>query len=192
MKFPSTSTLAATALLLVSAGAHAATDITVDLNAQVSGAQQTVSLDAGTYNFSVISGLYNGWTYQTGNPTVREAFWLSPDEGTTIVSIDLPSESNRFTSYAGSTEALDAFGQATSFAAYWGPTDGFLIALLPLRALTFDTPVTLSFGIPDNDFADNTGGVSLSISAVPEPQSVALLLAGLGVVGFVASRRKAA
>lgn len=34
--------------------------------------------------------------------------------------------------------------------------------------------------------------IDLSVSAVPEPASMALMLAGLGLVGFVGSRRKSA
>lgn len=55
-------------------------------------------------------------------------------------------------------------------------------------------PVTLAFGIVDiNDFA----GVSefrldnISVSAVPEPETIAMLLAGLGVVGATVRRRRA-
>ncbi len=55
-------------------------------------------------------------------------------------------------------------------------------------------PVTLAFGIVDiNDYA----GVSefrldnISVSAVPEPETIAMLLAGLGVIGATVRRRRA-
>ncbi len=55
-------------------------------------------------------------------------------------------------------------------------------------------PVTLAFGIVDiNDYA----GVSefrldnISVTAVPEPETIAMLLAGLGVVGATVRRRRA-
>jgi hypothetical protein len=55
-------------------------------------------------------------------------------------------------------------------------------------------PVTLAFGIVDiNDYA----GVSefrldnISVTAVPEPETIAMLLAGLGLVGTAVRRRRA-
>ena len=55
-------------------------------------------------------------------------------------------------------------------------------------------PVTLAFGIVDiNDVA----GVSefrldnISVTAVPEPETIAMLLAGLGVIGATVRRRRA-
>jgi hypothetical protein len=55
-------------------------------------------------------------------------------------------------------------------------------------------PVTLAFGIVDiNDYA----GVSefrldnISVTAVPEPETIAMLLAGLGVIGATVRRRRA-
>jgi len=43
--------------------------------------------------------------------------------------------------------------------------------------------------------ADNYGNrfsdYGVSVTAVPEPETYALMLAGLGVVGFMARRRKA-
>lgn len=44
---------------------------------------------------------------------------------------------------------------------------------------------------PNNTTLLNNQINSINVSAVPEPESYALLLAGLGVVGFVAKRRKA-
>ena len=55
---------------------------------------------------------------------------------------------------------------------------------------------TLSFaGINPNDARDTSAfldGVSMSVSAVPEPGTYAMLLAGLGLLGFMVRRRKGA
>ena len=49
---------------------------------------------------------------------------------------------------------------------------------------------TVYFGVLDSYYGDNSGGVSLSITAVPEPETYAMLLAGLGLMGAIARRRK--
>ena len=57
---------------------------------------------------------------------------------------------------------------------------------------TFLTPVTGSAFLYDDAVADNRGGVSLSITAVPEPATWGLMIVGLGGVGVAMRRRKAA
>jgi hypothetical protein len=49
---------------------------------------------------------------------------------------------------------------------------------------------TLNLFYWDSNFGDNTGAISADVTAVPEPETYALMLAGLGVVGFVARRRR--
>jgi len=36
----------------------------------------------------------------------------------------------------------------------------------------------------------STGDLNLQVAAIPEPETYAILLAGLGLLGFVARRRK--
>jgi hypothetical protein len=54
---------------------------------------------------------------------------------------------------------------------------------------TFAYVLGYNDGAEHNDWDDFVVGVN--IAPVPEPQTYALLLAGLGVVGFVARRRQA-
>ncbi len=57
--------------------------------------------------------------------------------------------------------------------------------------VTFNAPTTLRFYIPDNPHYDNQGGISVNITPVPEPETWALTLAGLGLLGVAARRKKA-
>jgi hypothetical protein len=46
------------------------------------------------------------------------------------------------------------------------------------------------FRVSDSDYSDNKYGVTLAVTAVPEPSTYAMMFAGLGAVGFVARRRR--
>lgn len=59
-------------------------------------------------------------------------------------------------------------------------------------------PMWMGTGGPDGIWLDLSGGfpssneITLKVSVVPEPETYAMLLAGLGLMGFVARRRKQA
>lgn len=42
----------------------------------------------------------------------------------------------------------------------------------------------------DSNSSDNTGSIQVNVAAVPEPETYAMMLAGLGLMGFVSRRRK--
>lgn len=56
--------------------------------------------------------------------------------------------------------------------------------------VTFSAPTTLRFYIPDTPHYDNSGGISLNITPVPEPETWGLMLAGLAMTGLIARRKK--
>jgi PEP-CTERM motif len=58
---------------------------------------------------------------------------------------------------------------------------------------TIDTTTTVGFFISDNGSRlDNVGGVSLRITAVPEPATWALMISGFGLAGVALRRRQRA
>ena len=81
-----------------------------------------------------------------------------------------------------SIKVLDA---TNAVVASWTPA--------PQAVFTLDAlPTTSAFSLVLEGSVLKTGHFDLSVTAqpVPEPQSYALVLAGLGVVGFTASRRR--
>jgi PEP-CTERM motif len=51
-------------------------------------------------------------------------------------------------------------------------------------------PSTLYFGVTDGQYNDNGGSFRVTISNVPEPANWAMLIAGFGLVGAAARRRR--
>ena len=49
---------------------------------------------------------------------------------------------------------------------------------------------TLNLYYFDSNNGDNTGSIVVDVTAVPEPESYAMMLAGLGLMGLVGRRRK--
>lgn len=81
-----------------------------------------------------------------------------------------------------SIKVLDA---ASNVVSSWTPA--------PLAVFALDSlPITSSFSLVLEGSVLKTGSYDLSVTAqaVPEPQTYAMLMAGLGVVGFTATRRR--
>jgi hypothetical protein len=55
----------------------------------------------------------------------------------------------------------------------------------------FDYLILFNDNYSDTDYNDMVVGVK-AVQAIPEPETYALMLAGLGVVGFMARRRRQA
>lgn len=71
----------------------------------------------------------------------------------------------------------------------WGSGDYFTVGTA-YTGTAVDNTLNLFYF--DSNTGGNRGSILASVSAVPEPETYAMLLAGLGLVGFIARRRKAA
>lgn len=147
--------------------------------------QVQVTLAAGTYSFAIVSGAWNPWgTQQTGCGLDGRCTtgW------NTVVSYDRG---------IGSTSTPIFF-----YGAYWA-TPQLALAnakLFPAYQATFLSQTTLRFYIADTVYDQisspwiNQGSVTLSINPiiapVPEPETYAMLIAGLGLIGVIDRRRK--
>lgn len=133
-----------------------------------------VTLAAGTYDLSVVGiaggGLYNAWTINApaGPGSYTDGFHYNIGGGDLSYVTGL--------NYNSAGAALAAYQLA-----------------LP-AVFTLTTATTVAFYINDSAglfFADDTGGVSVAITQVPEPASLGLLGAGLAALAWVRRRRPA-
>ena len=76
-----------------------------------------------------------------------------------------------------------------------GPVVPALVPIDPFTSVTLNGDILYfddrNSGVPDIDSNDFRVSVAYEVSPIPEPETYALMLAGLGVVGFMARRRKA-
>ncbi len=134
----------------------------VDLVRGIGGAISGISVDLAGYNSGSLS--------QTFNAQAGSTYTLSWDY---------------FKNANGATLSVDFGGKNTTYA----PPSAVTSASLTFTAVTSGVQ-TVTFGSIGNTAAGPVlDNVSLTVSAVPEPETYALLLAGLGAVGFVARRR---
>lgn len=186
--------LAAAALAVVAFGANATT---VSTNLGTVG----TSLDTGTVSTSFVDSLDISYTFTLGATGTVTALAY----GTPVASISgtypgiVLTEIN---TYNGTTNGVDLFktGLVTEIqpTAYgYGSTFIFTglsagTYTLSWEAFANTTTTNLISGASSTVYG-GTGKFSTQviISSVPEPETYAMILAGLGIVGFMSRRRKA-
>ena len=147
------------------------TSATLDLSVQL--------IIPGTSNIAVnITKSFDVHFYETPNTGAQCAWGLCDNDIFAVVSgMDLTSA---FT-YAGQQYTLNYF-----------ETSGQIKALSSLTCQTmgFSAGYCYGFTTPESMQTDVMFNFSITTTAVPEPEAYAMLLAGLGMIGIVARRRR--
>jgi hypothetical protein len=143
--------------------------------------QVNLTVGPGTYSFAFVAGAWNAWG--SGACTLGNcgdgAGWM------TSVAFDMGPGSQIQGLGNGSRWATPALALADAQAQ-------------PVYTQTFAAKTTLRFFIADTIYTQvyqpywNQGQVTLNVAAVPEPETYAMMLAGLGLFGFMARRKKLA
>lgn len=134
------------------------------------GAPVTLALGAGTYRVRNAAGqagaLFDAWSYNLGTSSWAWAF----------VTYDAGSQNTLFYAQAGS-----------------GSSRAQVAALPQVQAFettfTLAQATTVGFTLRDYYVPDNGGGISLRVSAVPEPAMALLWLLGAAPLWRIARRR---
>jgi len=154
---------------------------------------------AGTANASLVTFDSPGWDFST--PGVASATWgvAGLDSSTTYtdwIQFSLPSGSNG--SGAAATIAVKAtgFGVIDRFELWqtdssWNHTSLLASGLtgLPSSSLLFSGGIVPGFYSLETDLHGANSYSGSIVTAVPEPETYAMLLVGLGLLGFAARRR---
>lgn len=174
--------IAACALALMSSVAAAGVSVSASATLVDLG-----SFAAGVYNISA-----TGTVDLVGNGT----FAMNPD-GTPVTTVTAPNYN--YFNPDGSFNADGNYGPAganakigaligTFSATPLTTTDWFLIGYA--KQVTLASAGHIYARVNDTYPPNNTGAFDVTVTAVPEPENYALMLAGLGLVGITALRRR--
>ncbi|MET3130675.1 hypothetical protein AAKU55_000933 [Oxalobacteraceae bacterium GrIS 1.11] len=162
---------------------QAPTNITADLSDYSSSDfGHTFTLGAGQHAGSANNFFADMYTFTVNGLTdvtaLSTSLKSSVNSGLTITGFDLRNASSMVLHGTQDLSNFDANQQAWSFSS----------GLTPLAAGTYTLEI-------DGYVASANGGSysgNIAIAAVPEPETYGMLLAGLGLLGFIARRRKTA
>lgn len=170
----------------------AATIVNVDgvNNASTDGHNAaSLSLGSGTYKVTFTQGDYtafNRWSSSSGcdqaGANCRQGW-----EDSAVIAI---GSSNSPVFYFGDGDAHGGYGPVSGGGYFDTAADAFAHAATYSQIFTLSAPASVFFSIFDDYLGDNSGGVSLSVVAVPEPAGWPMLLVGFGLLGAFALRRR--
>ncbi len=126
----------------------------------------------------------NAVDLDVGSTSYVSFLWGSPDTWNTLLVVT-DADTYTFNQFSGFSFGFTGFGANNSLDAFYvgfKADDGEMITDL----------VFYGGGFPEGDAINAFEASNFSVTPVPEPETYALMLAGLGVVGFMARRRRAA
>lgn len=147
---------------------------TVFLDATNSNNTVVLNVAPGIYDIKYVSGAWTPWANVIGcnaNGTFCENGWVNSFFVKATGIEGWVSDGMRYETAAKA--------EAAGVAGIW-------------FGLGISTAGTLAFSLPDGYYGDNSGSITLSVTAVPEPESYGMLIIGLGLVGAIARHRKQA
>ena len=183
-----------TTLLLALSVSSLAKAVTLDVNANWEYWRynyEPMSFASGTYKITPIGvaggGLYNAWNaWGPGEVAGCDAAGMCSRGYINSYSFGYVG-ANDFIYEIATIGGSVVAGTALAF-----ETPLLALANAESYVISLTQPAKLYFYLKDGEnwYYDNSGGMSFSIQAVPEPESYALMLAGLGILGVVAGRRR--
>jgi hypothetical protein len=190
------------------ASPSAASSFIVDISAVSSTLDSPVQLtfDPGSYRIEWAGvaggGLYDAYNLNCPGGVCPNSGWqngfLAITSGDPVVSIFrlTTGASGTPATFSSALLALNAYQTSPNIVQIGVPPPytgvGATAFLVPLPLIVnFDQTKTVRLYINDSTRADNVGGVSLRITAVPEPTTWALMIGGFGIAGGMLRRRRA-
>jgi hypothetical protein len=154
---------------------------------------ETITASFTTPDGGVTTGLYSGIVHITVSgfgmslgTNLNDAFYLFNPHNPPIHAAD-------YYQLTFGTSTLVPFNPVQN-------ASNFIVGSLPAynasHVYSFDldtgsaVPTQLHFGVSDGIFRDNSGAFTITVGAVPEPSTWALMILGFAGVGFMAYRRR--
>lgn len=177
--------LVAAAALIGASTAASATTVVIDSTTNYnSSLPVTIALGAGTYNITPTAGGFTRFSSVSGCDGLGE-------------NCSQGYEFSYIIKFNG-TEIKFGDGNANGGIGPISPGNGYFATAAQAFAnatggsFTLAAPANVDFYIFDDFIGDNSGTITLDVTAVPEPATWAMMIAGFGLVGGAMRRRKTA